>query len=557
MELPKMDPLKLSIMDVDAFVKKENLMEVTSNFVRESSSTKFHPQGLFSEQIFGEVATDIRLVRFGYINLNTRVYHPRIYKTILKLKAFYGEVISGSAYAKYDKTTQSLIKATMDDEDAGTGYSFFVKEFAKIKFKSTGSKQRDDRIEMLSRYKDRLMMTKCIVLPAGVRDLRVDETMAQAEEINKFYNSLLNYCKAIPQGMGDSPMYDVVRYSIQKKLIEIDDYIMSLLDDKTGFLQKKYAARNIALGTRNVISSAAMTGVSIEDPKFLKCGYSGLPLFQATKAFQPLMTFGFKMYYFSQLFAQGSNQVSVIDPKTYNLIYEEVDEATKDKFLSSNGIQDMINDFRDTQNRSRPVCLYTDEGKKYYTFLVYDDGDTVYHLRDVKQFENDYNVRNTGKLKFTIDRLRPITYVEMFYFVCYMVTRDKHVMITRYPVAYESSICPSKIHLLSTTPSRTVNMGVVFDDEQSLSRPQLLPEYPIVGNPYIDSTVLHPSTLAGYGADFDGDTVSVIGVMSTESNKEVDEYMNSPQSVLKTNLSFSLSFTNVVDLTLFNMTKDP
>ena len=121
-----MDPFNIKIMKVDQFIQTNSCLPVLSQAMFEPSSTTFHEEGLWSEHIFGQIGSPERLVRFGYIDLNTFVIQPVIYKNILKLADFYEDIFSGTQYAIYDKTTNKFVKSNATDKDASTGFSFFL-----------------------------------------------------------------------------------------------------------------------------------------------------------------------------------------------------------------------------------------------------------------------------------------------------------------------------------------------------------------------------------------------------------------------------------------------
>ena len=77
-----LDPVRLSIMDVQKFIRENKCQPVTSVFIRETTTNEFKSDGLFSEKIFGQINTPERLVRFGYINLRTKTFFWIEYRTL-------------------------------------------------------------------------------------------------------------------------------------------------------------------------------------------------------------------------------------------------------------------------------------------------------------------------------------------------------------------------------------------------------------------------------------------------------------------------------------------
>ena len=120
------DPLNIALLDLDALIKAENLKEVTSEFIRESSSNRFHPEGLFSEEIFGEIASQKRQLTCGYIKLNCRVFHPVIFQNLKAIKRFYIEIMAGTSYAVWNPEEGDFEHALESERNAKTGMSFFL-----------------------------------------------------------------------------------------------------------------------------------------------------------------------------------------------------------------------------------------------------------------------------------------------------------------------------------------------------------------------------------------------------------------------------------------------
>lgn len=492
-----LDPLNIWLMDVNAFIRENKCMPVTSVFIRETTTNEFKHDGLFSEDIFGQINTPERLVRFGYIDLRTQVLHPLIYINIVKLKALYGEIMARKTYAVFNPETKEFERASEDTEDANTGYQFFMSHLYDLKFEKNQSLRHNEMVDVIERHQKLLTLSQCLVMPAGLRDLREDEGKPAADSINKLYSSLINYTLALPTTRTTSDIYDNVRFSIQKKLAEIYDYIFNMIEGKFGFFQRKYGSRNLALGTRNVVSTASMAALSPDDPQYLKMDEIKIPLFQACKMYTPLIIYNIRMLFLNEVFNITSDQVALIDPETNNLVYQPIDEDEKSRFLSSEGIEKMIDLFRDPEFRFTPVVVYNEEGKGYYLYMVYDDTEVVYLTRSVSEVINKIN-KEVGV--YDPQKLRPLTYAEMFYIAALRATSDKNSLITRYPAIEIGSEVPNRVHLISTNPARKVNLFSTMDDEFWI----MMPEYPIINNTFVDSLIPHPQILAGLGMDFDG-----------------------------------------------------
>ncbi len=544
------DPVKLWIMDVPMFIKENRTLPVSSVFIRESTTNEFKHDGLFSEDIFGQINTPERLVRFGYIELRTTVLHPIIYNNIIKLKALYGEIMSRKAYATFDKENGEFVRASEEDEDADTGYKFFMEHVLELKFAKNNSLKHNEMIDVIERNRNNIHLKQCLVMPAGLRDLQEDEAKPAADSINKLYSSLINYTLALPLSGTISDIYDGVRFSIQKKIGELYEYLFNMIEGKYGFFQRKYGSRNLALGTRNVVSTASMAALSPDDPQYLKCDEIKIPLFQLCKMYTPLIIYNIKMLFFNDVFNMSADQVALIDPKTKNLVYQPIDEDEKSKFLSSDGIEKIIDLFRDKEYRFMPVTVYNQDEEPFYMYMVYDDQEIIYITRSVSELINRF--KEEGEV-FDPSKLRPITYAEMLYIAAYRATNDKHSLITRYPAIEIGSEVPCRVHLISTNPARVVNAFSVNDPDFMVQ----LPEYPIINNSFVDSLIPHPQILGGLGMDFDGDTASSNGILSKQANAEVNTYLNDISRYVHPNGKLMHGMTDLVKLTIWNLSRPP
>lgn len=575
-------PLNLDILDTNAYIEQNKTLPVTSVFIRHSSSTEFDNKGLFSEEIFGQVGTPERLVKFGYIDLNCKLLHPIIYNNILKLTRWYGELMSGKTYAVFNDKLKVFEKSTAEEGD--TGFLFFINHLHKLDFGSSKSLAQQDKINIINKNKHKLTIDKMLVIPAGWRDVTVDEARVDKDSINKLYVSLINYAKSLPTGVSLDDIYSGIMFAMQKKVCEIFQYLFNIAEGKRGFFQNKYGSRNLALGTRNVISLSNMAAMSPDSPEYLKIDEVGVPVFQAAKMYMPLTTYALKTYFLNETFSMSADNVALVNKKTLKLEYVPVSEEEKNRFLSSDGIEKIVNLFRDKATRNLPITVYGEDDIAYYLYLIYDTGDDIYKTRSVEELKE--TLRDL-KVPFNPKYLRPMTYGELIYMGVYFATIDKYAYITRYPAIGIGSCIPCKTHVLTTTPSRLVRFylkadtnsvqiqelfknRIVGKDMQALTtvvgsggtatNVLTLPKYPIVTAKYADSTSVHPAIIGGargLGADFDGDTVTASGMLSVEATDENRKYLESKERYIAADGKFYATKTDIAELTLFNLSRDP
>lgn len=494
------DPVNLGIMNVEDFIYNNKINPVTETLIMEPSTNAFHEGGLYSEIIFGSIGSPDRMLKFGYIDLNCQIFNPKIFKLIVKLGSIYKDIMSGSTYAVFDpvvKDFKRVVGDPMDTPEADTGFSFFLKHFNELTFKTTASSRRDESIEVIEQYKQNAIISKYLVEPAGLRDIVNDSSgRLVQDDVNKLYTSLILYTRAIPKG-SQSPLYDTIRYQVQCKAQEIFEYIENFLDGKRGFIQGSFARRKVAMGTRNVITAATFVASSPEDPQMHKADDVIVGVYQTIKGLQPFTKYAWKTISVLPVFKSDIvTKVALSDPKTFKLTYVQITPSERDKWTSDEGIEKIINSFRNTDLRSKPIYIKDEEGKDYALLLVYDEGEEIALCRSIEDLQSRWP-RSIDKSK-----LRPITYIEMFYLIAETISQNRHGIVTRYPVIEQGSSYVAKIHVVSTTPSRAVKVIDLLDPEYDQ---MIMKQYPVLGSPYMDAMMVHPSKLAALGGDHDGD----------------------------------------------------
>jgi len=494
MDPKTLDPLNLRIMNVDKFIKDNNLGEVTSSFVHEPSSSAFDRCGLFSEEIFGPIASQMRLIKMGYINLNCKVFHPVIFQNLQALKRFYVEIMSGRSYAKWDATEKDFIHASEDDPEAKTGYTFFLRHFNQIELAKNASLRRNDKIDVILNNKDNLFIDKFIVAPAGIRDMNEEDGRMEKDSINTLYVALMERAKAMPAGSNLDSIYDSVHYSIQRKVLEVYEYLLNFVSGKRGFFEAKLGARAVAQGTRNVITSTSLECESPDSPQYHKLDEVKIPLYQAAKGFQSLVTYWIKSTFYGLIIQDGADQIPLINPDTKRLEYVQIDDKDRDALLTAEGILKTIDRFRDPEYRWKPVGA-TANGKRYLLYMVYEDGNEISIFRNIEEFKMIYKNANGKDVDDT--KIRPLTYAEMIYIATFKASYGKSGTITRYPVTGPESIFVAKTHLMSTIPGRIVKLITSTEAHSFIE----LPEYPVIGKGFADAVMFFPSVRAGLGAD--------------------------------------------------------
>lgn len=518
-------------MDIGSVIRRDFLGEVTSPLMYEPSTNSFHPFGLYSESIFGQIGTPDRISRLGYISLHSDILSPLIFLNIINVCGWYQDIMESKVYATWDKANGCFIPAEKDMPAANTGYAFFMEQVSNLKFQRNNSVSRNNKIAVI----EQTIQMNChiirhwLVCPAGWRDVKTDVSgRVEVDEVNKLYNSLLMMSLEIKNGANNpilKTFFNNVKYHVQLKVVEIFNHWKNFYEGKTGFGQAHYAKRNLALGTRGVITAPTLLADSPESPNYIKHNETQLSVFHAAKAFEPIVIHALNVLFTSQVYTLGSIQVPAIDPTTLKTKYVEIAPAQVTYALDTQSKHDLINSFKDTDDRHDDVYIMGVDGKKYWLWAVYDTGEDVYLLRNVDDFEKLIG----DNVEVDRQKIRALTKIEMLYLATYAATKDKFCTITRFPAVEVGSIYPSKVSVLTTSPDRVVNFKSQYNELGDL----VLPHYPRIDvKQYIDSTIIHPSKTPGLTADFDGDKVSVNGIMSSEALAEARKHLESPANLV-------------------------
>ena len=302
------------------------------------------------------------------MDLKTKVITPHLFKQILSLKkVLFTGILTSTTYAYFDNESKMLIKTTPDDPKGNTGYAFFLSVLPKLMFVDTGSVTTRNKIALVEKYKDRLFMDKMIIIPAGVRDIKIKNGRPSSEAINKLYLALLSLANSMPEFETEDPIYDTIRYQIQMKVVEIYDYLRNMMDGKHGFGQGKYASRDVVYSNRNVITAAVMSDISSPDSASMPSIDDVIvPLYQGIKGASPLVCHHLKNMFFDTVFSAQNNTALLINPDTLETEYCEVTDNDIRKYTTFEGMEKIINDFRDPEVHWKPFTINCIDDKGNY-----------------------------------------------------------------------------------------------------------------------------------------------------------------------------------------------
>ena len=535
-------PMNQELLNIDPLILKSDMTktmkEVTSLAIFQSSKNEFDPNGLFSVPIFGAIGHEDRLNIPAYIDLKIPILHPLVFRTILTLKSAYKDIVEGKVKVKFDNQLGDFVI----DPDGQTGYSYFINNIERIKWNNfSESDQRDYRIQFVKKFANKEnMFDKWLVIPAGYRDYTIDEKGQPSEDgINNLYRKLLATAQMLKNTRlidNGSNVLDSVKLKIQKITVEIYEYIEKLLDGKGKFIQHRWASRNIAYGTRNVITSVPTPITDLDSPNKITANHTIVGITQYIKGLGPLAMNKVHVNFINRIMSANVDQAYLIDPKTMQTKLVNVPAKEREAWLSLEGLNSIFNKLLNDHVKMEPIVI-----SGYYPCVIAEKGKDVYVIFDTANLPDGVTLKD----------LRPITYMEMVY-ISVLDIIDKYLaFITRYPITGLGSIYPSRLYVKTTTVGRemTVHLG---------SRVIKAPEYPKMGYRAFNSFNPHYTHLARLDADFDGDVMSLNILLTDESTAELDNMLKDKKYYLTPGgtLTYSAA-TDIPELVMKHMTAEP
>jgi len=263
----------IRLLDVEKFIKGLTPVTSTDYWLR---TGEFHPEGLFSESIFGPVGSRDRRTKYSYVSLYTDIVHPSAYTILIQLDKKVEKFLSAEEQFVLD--TDGRLKI----EDGGvTGIKAFINLFPDIKFRADTS-QRKKFIKVLNdTYKKKtLFIDKLPVIPPDFRSAFQDDAGNWVvDEMNDIYLAIMRRSFQVQSSAKTGPLFDLLNWGLQSSVIDHDKYIRSKVAKKNGIIREQLAGKRVDFSGRAVITPG---------PE-LKVNEVGLPFRMAVSLFEPFI----------------------------------------------------------------------------------------------------------------------------------------------------------------------------------------------------------------------------------------------------------------------------
>lgn len=533
-------PFNVFIVQPDAELTKQ-MRQVTVNDIFEPGTQVFHPDGLFSTETFGPVGSDERDLRFGFIKLNTRVFNALIYLRLGTLKKLYHDIIMGKRLAEWDPERKDFYGS--DEISGETGFAFFVKYFPELVLDPGDSNARNTRIALINKYRDKALMDRVLVQPAGLRDYELGDNGRHREgEINTFYRSILATSQTISStetGKND-PILDPARVAIQKQVNGIFDLVFGSIRGKRGVVLGKWASRTVVNGTSNVITPMEVSAPFVGSKRSPGINAVQVGMMQFLKMFIPKIDYYVRNGWVSQVINTDGSDSYLTDKKTLRRVPAQVSAEAVERWTTREGIEAQIKRYGIRKYRQQPIMI---DG--HYLGLVYAGKDYFKIFQDIEELPKEFDKAHVYPLNMTT----------LFYLSGYRFYNDLASTLTRYPVAGPDSTYIGNIFLRTTVDSTAKRE--LGPDWQPLDAKHVAYQFPSqdLAAEMVETLSPHLAKLGGLAADFDGDKSSAIGLYADDSIAEYNHLRRTREWYVSADGSLRpTASTDNIELLLTNIT---
>jgi hypothetical protein len=307
------------------------------------------------------------------------------------------------------------------------------------------------------------------------------------------------------------------------------------LSGKFGILQRAAMSKTANYSSRLVITAPELKVERPEDMQtnFDKCT---LPLASAMTEFKDFVLYHTRKFFENEFV--GTEQIPVLDKNGKLKYYTPKDPEI---LFSDEKIHlEMENFLHGYNNRFKPVEIEVEEIN------------TLLYL----QFKgrNSKSINNTEQDSIYKRRL---TWCDIFYIASVEATKNKHVLVTRFPIDSYTNQYISGVNIASTKEYESIIMKTKYGDRLYKYYPKIREEDigTDTSNKFIDTFNMSNLYLEGIGGDYDGDTVTCRGIFTEEANEEAAKNLNSKQNFINFGCSPVRMSTGDAITSLYALTK--
>lgn len=499
--------MKIDLLDIKAFIDINGLQEVDSPIIFQRGGIPTST-GLLSNEIFG-MNVQKRKSTFAYLDMKSHLLHPHVYKALSRVYPGIDRIISGQRYV-----TIRDGKIEDDPEHGHTGIEYIYKNWNKITWERTVDEaaMRKERLDMITNDpRDLLFIDKFIVIPVFYRDISTSGGGAETDPLNTLYSKIIRLASIIAgRDMFDFSYHGNI-FALQRLLVELYDTFKHKLERKNGMIRKYLMGKNVSYCTRTVISNPLYHANS---PRTLEIPFDtvGVPLGQAAVLAYPFIVRWLKQFFEREF-------IDVKEIKTTREVSADGETVTTSKiykpeiYFDEKYIRNLVDTYiSDPESRFDPILVpVLEEGKKKPVLRP-----VAFTGKRLKA-NSDEEISDIGN--------RPLTITDILYLASSDALKDKHIVVTRYPVSDAYGMFVAKCRPISTTRTdRVMINGEIYEHYPHIDTTTPRNRMHIR---FIDSAQFSNSYLAGLKGDYDGDQVTMKLIWSQDANAECEELLTS------------------------------
>lgn len=509
-------PFNISLLNLNVDQKYNLLKPVTSTQMFTGKNFQLHPEGLWSQEIFGRMGSPQRMETYAYINLYTQILHPLIFKELKSASGLLVDIMAGKTYAIFDEKTKFFIKSNA--AEGSTGFEFFMSHFPKMKLPDTNTKKRSNTIEIIEKNKGIAVIDKLVVLPVGYRDVEFKNGQVSHDDSNQLYRNIIAISETLKGYSYQKemlPLLDNTRYNLQCAVLDLFLYFADIVGNgKKKLIQAKWTSRTVFNTTGNVIVAIRPSGRFLGGEN--NVGYMDIVvgLFQHLVNNTPKALYAIEKSFIGQKFNYPDTPVPLVNRKTLREENVVVSKQWFDLFGTVEGRKKLIQQLRIKGLHHKYIVI-----DDHYLSLIYKGPDNTFRL---------LNSIDELPMGFEKEYVKPITYLEALYLATALDTDGIPGIATRYPIDGINSNVPGTCKIRTTFNSTP--MTLLNDQWEVGDEPKVYYAFPEFGG---DSYMAMSPPISGLGAqggDHDGDKESLITPMSQEATDELKKYQNSKQA---------------------------
>ena len=551
-----LDSMLINLVNPNKDIEINGWKEVTSTLYFIPSTSELHPEGMFSEEIFGAPGTEDRKTKWGWVRLNDVFMNPHAFYVLKRLKKGIANDMKLGIGRYYVDKTGELTKIDPDEtvpadaiyKNTGTGITWLKEAWPYISWRTTNdmSKAAKIRRKWLKAYTvDEIFWDKLLIMPAWYRDVKYSsDGSSKRNIINQLYAKILRLADIIKNiddisFMDDpnEPKRSISHVKMQDALYEIYEFYMKKIGGADGFANKFVVGKATDYGARLVISPP-----DFNTEHYTQCEadffHSSTPLATAANIFAPFMIFGVSRWI--QNYVSGRISINYYDFEQKKLIEAPLDSTWIDEF-TTDSIRNVLDNYKKSKHyRVEKVTLKGENGFRIPLTVRMSvvDGKPSFSTDITEDDDNPSSYRE-------------LTYCELLYIVAMDNIKNKSIYNTRYPLTtYNNTYCG----LMNIIPCNEYT-SVFFNGV-------LYPRYPILNyktsedieGMFTDTMRMFSTYLAAMGADYDGDQISTQGVFTQEGNEDVYKHMKEISNVVGINGNIMREFPNVIPHGIYGLT---